>query len=260
MSLVSSRPIASPITSRRPATPSGSSAPKPCRSWRRVARAAARSSSRGAATDDDLLRVHDAGAYRDRSQRLRGRAAMLDPDTFTSPETDEIARLAAGAVVDGVDRVLDGPAGRAALRAGASAGPSRRARPGDGLLPLQQHRRRRRRGARARRRRAWRSSTTTSTTATARSGSSTTIRSVLFVSSHQFPFYPGTGAADEIGARRGAGLHGQSAAGGRRHRRRLSSASIATRRCRCCESSRRNCCWSRPASTRTSAIRWPACE
>jgi acetoin utilization deacetylase AcuC-like enzyme len=30
--------------------------------------------------------------------------------------------------------------------------------------------------------------------------------SVLFVSSHQFPYYPGTGAADEIGAQAGAGF------------------------------------------------------
>jgi acetoin utilization deacetylase AcuC-like enzyme len=30
--------------------------------------------------------------------------------------------------------------------------------------------------------------------------------SVLYVSTHQFPFYPGTGAADEIGTGRGAGF------------------------------------------------------
>ena len=33
--------------------------------------------------------------------------------------------------------------------------------------------------------------------------------SVLFVSSHQFPFYPGTGAASDIGAGEGPGVHRQ---------------------------------------------------
>ena len=47
--------------------------------------------------------------------------------------------------------------------------------------------------------------------------------SVFFVSSHQFPFYPGTGAADGNRAWRGQGLHGESAARGRRDRRRLRS-------------------------------------
>ena len=46
---------------------------------------------------------------------------------------------------------------------------------------------------------------------------------VLYVSSHQFPFYPGTGAADEIGTGAGQGLHRQRAARGGRDRRRLST-------------------------------------
>ena len=58
----------------------------------------------------------------------RGSATMIDEDTFTSPDSDEIARLAAGAVLTGVDRVLDGAAGIAGARAGAAAGPSRRGR------------------------------------------------------------------------------------------------------------------------------------
>src|SRR2546430_11543912 len=38
-----------------------------------------------------------------------GRAVALDPDTYTSPESYEIALLAAGAAIDAVERVLDGP-------------------------------------------------------------------------------------------------------------------------------------------------------
>ena len=44
---------------------------------------------------------------------------------------------------------------------------------------------------------------------------------VLYVSTHQFPYYPGTGAADEIGRERGTRLHRQRAARSRRRRRGL---------------------------------------
>ena len=44
-----------------------------------------------------------------------GKATMIDEDTFTSPDSEEVARLAAGAVCVGVDRALDGPAGSRAL-------------------------------------------------------------------------------------------------------------------------------------------------
>jgi acetoin utilization deacetylase AcuC-like enzyme len=58
-----------------------------------------------------LARVHTA-TYLDRIQSIAGRAARLDPDTFTSPESVEIALLAAGATVD---------AARAAAAAGEPA-------------------------------------------------------------------------------------------------------------------------------------------
>ena len=67
------------------------------------------------------------------------------------------------------------------------------------------------------------SSTTTCITATAPSGCSMTIRRVLFVSSHQYPFYPGTGAAGETGQGCRHRLHRQFSARGRRDRRRLRS-------------------------------------
>ena len=48
-----------------------------------------------AATRDELSRVH-AEEYLDTIAASGGRAVMLDPDTFTSPESVEIAQLAAG--------------------------------------------------------------------------------------------------------------------------------------------------------------------
>lgn len=51
------------------------------------------------ATREELGRVHTAD-YLDSIAALAGRSAMLDADTYTSPESEEIARLAAGAAVD----------------------------------------------------------------------------------------------------------------------------------------------------------------
>jgi acetoin utilization deacetylase AcuC-like enzyme len=154
------------------------------------------------AADEDLLRVHDA-AYIASNVETRGRAAMLDADTFTSPESEEVARLAAGAVLTAVDHVLDGESGR---RAFALVRPP---------------------GHHAERDRAMGFCFYNSIAvgaAYARSRGLTRVAivdydvhhgngtqwmfyedpAVLFVSSHQFPFYPGTGAATEIG--RGDGL------------------------------------------------------
>ena len=73
---------------------------------------------------------------------------------------------------------------------GSSARPPRRRRPRDGVLPAQQ--RRGDRGGAARTRRAGaRSSTGTRTTATARKTSSSPIPTVLYVSMHEWPLYPG---------------------------------------------------------------------
>jgi acetoin utilization deacetylase AcuC-like enzyme len=157
-----------------------------------------------AATDDDLLRVHDS-AYVELVKAVRGRAAMLDPDTFTSPESDEVARLAAGAVLTAVDHVLDA---RGTARAFALVRPP---------------------GHHAERARAmgfclYNSIAIGARWARARGVERVAIvdydvhhgngtqhcfyddPQVLFVSSHQFPFYPGTGAADEVGRGAGAGF------------------------------------------------------
>src|SRR6185312_11107276 len=51
-----------------------------------------------AATRDELLRVH-APEYVDALAHTSGHASALDADTFTSPESVEIALMAAGAAV-----------------------------------------------------------------------------------------------------------------------------------------------------------------
>jgi acetoin utilization deacetylase AcuC-like enzyme len=61
---------------------------------------------------EELLRVHTA-AYLDRIALTAGRALRLDPDTFTSPDTADIAALAAGASIVAVDAVLDKQVGPA---------------------------------------------------------------------------------------------------------------------------------------------------
>src|SRR5262245_4610607 len=58
------------------------------------------------ASDEDLLRVHGV-AHVEALKKARGRAGMIDADTYLSPESDEVARLGAGAVLTAVDHVLD---------------------------------------------------------------------------------------------------------------------------------------------------------
>src|SRR5438067_3004384 len=60
-----------------------------------------------AATRDELARVHDS-EHLQRIAATSGRAVALDPDTFTSPESYEIALAAAGVAVHAVDRVFRG--------------------------------------------------------------------------------------------------------------------------------------------------------
>jgi acetoin utilization deacetylase AcuC-like enzyme len=153
------------------------------------------------ATDVELRRVHD-GAYLDRIAATAGRAVMLDADTFTSPETHEIALLAAGAAVQASEHALAHrspafalvrPPGHhaetnramgfclfnniaVAAAAALDAGLQRVA-----VVDIDVHH-----------------------------GNGTQWMfydepRVLYMSTHQYPFYPGTGAADEVGIGRGAG-------------------------------------------------------
>jgi acetoin utilization deacetylase AcuC-like enzyme len=154
------------------------------------------------ATHEELARVHDA-AYVGAIARTAGRAARLDPDTYTSPESYEIALLAAGAAVQAAEHALDTrepacalvrPPGHHAERdaamgfclfnnvAVAAAAAVARGVPRVAVVDIDVHH-----------------------------GNGTQWMfyadpRVLYVSTHQFPFYPGTGAADETGSGEGRGF------------------------------------------------------
>ena len=82
---------------------------------------------------------------------------------------------------------------------------------------------------------------------------------VLYISTHQYPYYPGTGAAEEIGEGDGAGftvnLPLEAGATDEDYRARLRAGRAARR----CGSSARTSCSCRRASMRTNAIRSAAC-
>ena len=156
------------------------------------------------ATDEELARVHDR-EYLGLIRETAGRAVALDPDTFTSEDTYEVALLAAGAAVSAVDHVLDGAPGSRALAM---------------VRPPGHHAERNRAmgfclfnniaiaAAHARSRGLARVAIADYDV---HHGNGTQWKfyedpSVLFVSSHQFPFYPGTGAANEMGREAGAGF------------------------------------------------------
>jgi acetoin utilization deacetylase AcuC-like enzyme len=134
-----------------------------------------------------------------------GRAVALDPDTFTSPETYDVACLAAGAAVSAVDHVLDGGPGTRAMAL---------------VRPPGHHAERNRAmgfcffnnvaiGAAHARARGLARIAVVDYDVHHGNGTQWSFYddpAVLYLSSHQFPYYPGTGAADEIGTGAGQGF------------------------------------------------------
>ena len=156
------------------------------------------------ATDDEIARVHDAD-YIAMIRETAGRATALDPDTFTSPETYEVARLAVGAVVGAVDYVLDGHPGSRALALVRPPGHHAERNRAMGFCFFNNV------AIAAAHARARGLSRVAIVDYDVHHGNGTQWSfyddpSVLFVSSHQFPYYPGTGAADEIGTGTGTGF------------------------------------------------------
>jgi acetoin utilization deacetylase AcuC-like enzyme len=154
------------------------------------------------ATREQLARVHD-GAYLDELGETAGQAVMLDPDTFTSPESWEVATVAAGAALKAVDAVLGGTVTRAVALVrppGHHAEPSRAM----GFCLLN-------------------NVAIAAADALARGVARVAIVDfdvhhgngtqcaflgdprVLFVSTHQWPYYPGSGHESEVGVGDGAG-------------------------------------------------------
>lgn len=155
------------------------------------------------ATREELGRVH-AADYIERIESAAGRAVSLDADTYTSPESPAVAALSAGAAVVAVDRVLAGPNPFALVLS----------RPP---------------GHHAEERRAMGFCIYNNVAVAARhaldagverlaivdfdvhhgNGTQWTFYDdprVLFVSTHQYPFFPGTGAAGECGVESGEGF------------------------------------------------------
>jgi len=155
------------------------------------------------ATEHELARVHDR-AYIGLIGETAGRATALDSDTFTSPDSYEVALLAAGAAVAGVDHVLAG-AGRRALAMvrppGHHAGRNRAM----GFCLFNNI------AVAAAHARASGVERVAIVDFDVHHGNGTESAfyddpSVLFISSHQYPYYPGTGAASDIGTGKGLGF------------------------------------------------------
>jgi|SRR3990170_2464534 len=155
------------------------------------------------ATRAELLRVHTP-AHVDRVAAAAGKRVRFDADTETGPRSSAAAIRAAGAVVDAVEKVLDGAIDRAFCSVrppGHHAEPDRVM----GFCLLN-------------------NVAVGAATALARGlervavidfdvhhGNGTqeafwTDPRVLFISSHRFPFYPATGALEEAGAGNGRGF------------------------------------------------------
>jgi len=155
------------------------------------------------ATREQLLRVHDADYVRRISETV-GRSAALDPDTYTSPESYEIALLAAGAVVDGVERVMAG-SHRAAVAVVRPPGHHAERDRAMGFCLFNNV------AVAAAHARHLGARKVAIVDYDVHHGNGTqhifeTDPRVLYVSTHQYPYYPGTGAADEIGRDAGRGF------------------------------------------------------
>lgn len=155
-----------------------------------------------AAGHDALTRVH-AADHVDRIASTGGHRVQLDADTHASPESDAVARLAAGATIAAVDHALDHN-GRACAFVRPPGHHAERTRAMGFCL--------------------FNNVAVGAAHALARGTSRVAIVDydvhhgnatqwmfyddprVLYVSTHQYPFYPGTGAATDVGVEAGAGF------------------------------------------------------
>jgi Deacetylases, including yeast histone deacetylase and acetoin utilization protein len=153
-----------------------------------------------AATREQLARVHDPDYIR-RISETALKSQQLDPDTYTSPESYEVALLAAGAAIDGVERVMAG-SHRAAVAMVRPPGHHAERERAMGFCLFNNV------AVAAAHARAQGAAKVAIVDYDVHHGNGTqhifeTDPHVLYISTHQFPYYPGTGAADEVG--RGAG-------------------------------------------------------
>jgi acetoin utilization deacetylase AcuC-like enzyme len=157
------------------------------------------------ASDAELSRVH-APHFIDQMEKLRGKRGHLDADTYIAPGSVAAARLAAGGLVAMVDAILDAPAGAVNRGVALLRPPGHHARPerAMGFCLLN-------------------SVAVAAAHAVARGAERVLVvdwdvhhgngtqemfwrsPNVLYMSTHQFPFYPGTGSAEETGEGEGLG-------------------------------------------------------
>jgi acetoin utilization deacetylase AcuC-like enzyme len=154
------------------------------------------------ATADELARVHDP-AFVAWMETLRGKIGHIDADTFVGPESVAIAELAAGGCVALVDSILDGPVKRGVALVRP---PGHHARP-DQAMGFCLFNNVAVAAAHARARGLGRVAIIDWDVHHGNGTQEMFYRdpSVLYVSTHQFPFYPGTGAAAEAGEADGEG-------------------------------------------------------
>jgi len=156
-----------------------------------------------AATREELLRVHSVD-HLAAIDAIAGQAATLDPDTYTSDESRDVALLAAGAAIVGVEAVVHGTTQRAFAM----------------VRPPGHH---------AERDRAMGFCLFNNVAAAAAHALRLGLKKVavmdydvhhgngtqwiffedprvLYVSTHQYPYFPGTGSAEETGRGNGEGF------------------------------------------------------
>jgi acetoin utilization deacetylase AcuC-like enzyme len=157
------------------------------------------------ATRAELERVHD-GAFLDGLEKLRGARGYLDPDTYVGPASVEAAKLAAGGLTVMVDRMLDGASADTSRGVALLRPPGHHARPAHAMGFCLVN-----------------NVAVAAAHAVARGLERVLVLDwdvhhgngtqeifwrdphVLYMSTHQYPFYPGTGAATEIGEGAGEG-------------------------------------------------------
>ncbi len=155
------------------------------------------------ATREQLARVHDAD-YIKKINETAGTAMALDPDTYTSADTHEVALLAAGAAIDAVERVVGGEHQRALALVRPPGHHAERGR-AMGFCFFKNL------AVAAAHARTLGISRVAIVDYDVHHGNGTqhifeNDLEVLYTSIHQYPYYPGTGAAEETGTGAGSGF------------------------------------------------------
>ena len=155
-------------------------------------------------TDEEITRIHEPD-YLTLIKETAGRAVALDGDTFTSPRTYEVATLGAGATVGAVDLVLDARPGARALAVVRPPGHHAERNRAMGFCFFNNI------AIAAAHARARGLARVAIVDYDVHHGNGTQWSfygdpAVLFISSHQYPYYPGTGAAGDIGTEAGKGF------------------------------------------------------